>query len=230
MNVTFSFSLVSVGSRASSGFARLAELGAASRRCVVATVQVGFAIGALFLLGACENTVSTRLSDSPAGQTPVILAPGDVVKLTFPDQPDYDQSQKIQLDGKINLPIIGEVRAAGQTVSGLQRKLKALYEPELQNAEVSVSLDSGVVPVVIAGAVQKPAKYFFDRPTTVYQAVMEAGGPDQFGTLAKVKMTRVVGGQQQTEVLDLRPVAQGQPTKARYVQAGDVIVVGESMF
>jgi polysaccharide export outer membrane protein len=187
-------------------------------------------MGLLLALARCGSTISTTLPESDAAQTAVVLSAGDVVKVTFPGQPDYTQSQRIQSDGKINLPIIGEVRAAGQTVSSLQHKLEKLYGPELQDSEVVVTLDSNAVPVVIAGAVQKPAKYFFDRPTTVFQAVMEAGGPDQFGTLGRVNLIRLVDRQQRTEVLDLRPIMHGHPTKPLYVRAGDVIVVGESRF
>ncbi len=183
----------------------------------------------MLLLAGCETTVSTRLPGDTV-EVPVVLAPGDVVKVSFPNQPDYTQSQKIEADGNINLPIIGPVHAAGETVTSLQRKLEGRYQPELQNTQVVVTLDSKLIPVVIAGAVQKPAKYVFDRPTTIFQAVMEAGGPDQFGTLAKVKLTRLVNNQQRTEVLDLRPIAHGQAVAPRYVRAGDVIVVGESAF
>ena len=178
----------------------------------------------------CETTISTKLPPVSASQGPIILSPGDVVKVNFPGQPDYSQSQKIGTDGRINLPLVGEVAAAGNSVSQLQQKLAALYRSQLSNSEVIVTLESRVVMVVIAGAVQKPSKYIFDRPTTIFQAVMEAGGPDQFGTLAKVKLTRLVNGQQRTEVLDLRPILQGHPTNAVYVQPGDVIVVGENAF
>jgi len=178
----------------------------------------------------CETTISTKLPNAPVSQSPIVLSAGDVVKVTFPGQPDYTQSLKIGTDGRINLPLVGEVTAAGNTVSQLQQKLAAIYRSQLSNSEVIVTLESRVVMVVIAGAVQKPAKYTFDRPTTIFQAVMEAGGPDQYGNLAKVKLTRLVNGQQQTEVLDLRPILQGQLTNAVYVQPGDVIVVGEKAF
>ena len=84
--------------------------------------------------------------------------------------------------------------------------------------------------VVIGGAVKRPGKYAFDRPTTVLQAIMEAGGADQFGTLGKVSVIRLVNGQQRTQVLDLRPILQGKPTKPLYVHTGDIILVGESAF
>jgi polysaccharide export outer membrane protein len=182
------------------------------------------------VLTGCETTVSTRLPEEPIPSNSVILTPGDVVKVTFPGQPDYNQAQKIEADGRINLPLVGEVTASGRTIASLQRQLQALYGSQLANSEVVVSLDSKVSQVVIAGAVQKPAKYVFDRPTTVFQAVMEAGGPDQYGTLAKVKLTRLVNGQQQTQVFDLRPIVRGEAVRPVYVRAGDVIVVGQNPF
>jgi len=100
----------------------------------------------------------------------------------------------------------------------------------LQNTTVTVTLESSVTQVTVGGAVQKPGKYIFDRPTTVLQAIMEAGGTDQFGTLGKVSMIRLVNGKQYTQVLDLRPVLQGQPTKPVYVHSGDVVLVAESVF
>jgi polysaccharide export outer membrane protein len=188
----------------------------------------GFSL--LLFFAGCETTVSTRLPQESVAQIPVTLSPGDVVKITFPGAPDFNQTQKIQADGRINLPMVGQVDAAGRTIASLQQKLEALYQPQLQNANVVVTLDTSVIPVVVAGAVSKPGKYFFDRPTTILQAVMEAGGPDQFGTLGKVTVIRLIHGQQRSEVMDLRPILRGQSTKAVYVRAGDVIVIGEGRF
>ena len=184
----------------------------------------------LLSLAGCQTTVSTNLPEQPPATTAVTLVPGDVVKLSFPGATELDQSQKIQSDGKINLPLVGEVDASGSTISDLQRRLQALYQPQLQNTTVTVTLESSVTQVTVGGAVKKPGKYTFDRPTTVLQAIMEAGGTDQFGTLGKVSMIRLVNGKQYTQVLDLRPVLQGQPTKPFYVHAGDVVLVAESAF
>ncbi|MEO5719052.1 MAG: polysaccharide biosynthesis/export family protein [Chthoniobacterales bacterium] len=192
-----------------------------------------FALGlavALTAFSGCQTTVSTRLPDQSSTPTSITLSPGDVVKLTFPGAPDLNQSQTIQGDGKINLSLVGEVDAAGRTIADLQQKVQALYKPQLQNTTVTVTLESSVTPVVVGGAVKKPAKYSFDRPTTILQAVMEAGGVDQFGTLSKVSIVRMVNGQQRSQVFDLRPILQGHPTRPVYVHAGDVVLVGESTF
>ena len=212
--------------------------GAKRRRCFPQRLESRFlyylqaCLAGFLLLSfmSCQTTVSTKLPAQDIVRAPVTLAPGDVLKITFPGAADFDQSQKIQTDGKINLPLIGEVAAGGRTIGELQRTLQALYAPQLQNTTVVVTLESSVAPVVIGGAVTKPGKYEFDRPTTVLQAIMEAGGPDQFGTLSRVSIIRLVNGQQRTEVLDLRPIIQGTPTQPVYVRAGDVILIAESRF
>ena len=92
------------------------------------------------------------------------------------------------------------------------------------------SLESAVTNVYISGSVNKPGKITFDRPTTVLQALMEAGGPNQYGNLRRVHLIRLSNGVQRTMVLDLRPTLAGQATRASYVRDGDILSVPESAF
>jgi polysaccharide export outer membrane protein len=178
----------------------------------------------------CATTVSSSFPEDAMARAPVILAPGDQLKIAFPGNIELTETQTIQADGKINLPFVGEVHAAGRTVGDLQDTLEALYKPQLQNSTVVVTLEKSGTAVHIGGGVKKPGRYEFDRPTTVLEAIMEAGGVDQFGTLGKVKVIRLVNGQQRAQLLDLRPILQGRPTKPIYVHGGDIIMVGESAF
>lgn len=184
----------------------------------------------VFLGAGCRGPRGATALDQMPVQRPVSLSAGDVVKLTFPGAPDLNQSQKIRTDGKINLPLIGEVDAAGQTIADLQGKLSLLYKPQLQNTTVVVTLESSTIPVVISGAVKKPGKILFERPTTVLQAIMEAGGTTEFGNLRKVQVIRLAHGQQQTQILDVKSALSGKTTRAFYVRDGDVIYVPESPF
>ena len=163
-------------------------------------------------------------------KTKVTLAPGDVIKLIFTAAPDLNQAQKIRADGKVSLPQIGEVTASGKTVADFQSELVSLYKSQLRNSDVVVTLESSVTQVVVSGAVARPGKLTFDRPTTVFQAIMEAGGATDYGTLKKVHLVRVVNGEQLTQFLDLRPTASGQKTSAFYVRDGDVIYIPQTVF
>jgi polysaccharide export outer membrane protein len=184
----------------------------------------------MLLCAGCQTPVATSLPEQPTAKTPVNLSPGDTVKLSFVGASELNQSQKIRADGKLSLPLIGEVDAAGKTLVNFQNELIRLYKPQLRNSDVVVTLESGIAQVVVSGAVKKPAKLTFDRPTTVFQAIMEAGGVNEYGNLRKVHLIRVVNGAQLTQELDLRPMMSGKATSALYVRDGDVIYVPQGMF
>jgi len=153
-----------------------------------------------------------------------------VIKLTFPGTAELNQAQKIRADGKVSLPLIGEVAAAGKTLPDLQSELARLYKGQLRNNEVLVTLESGTATVIVSGYVSKPGKLSFDRPTTVFQAIMEAGGVTEYGNLGNVRLIRTVSGEQHTQVLNLRSAMSGKTAKVYYVKDGDVIYVAQRFF
>src|SRR5207249_11173734 len=121
-------------------------------------------------------------------KTPSYLSAGDVVKITFPAAPELNQSQKIGTDGTLSLPLVGEVHAAGKTPTELQNELANLYKPQLQDNEVLVTLETRALPVVVSGAVAKPGKIVLERPATILEAIMEAGGFTPSADLKRVSL------------------------------------------
>jgi polysaccharide biosynthesis/export protein len=201
------------------------------KTCSIRTELLGIvgkvaALALLFCIG-CQGTPKHPVS--LVGKTPNYLNPGDVVKISFPAAPELNQSQKIGTDGTLSLPLIGEVHAAGKSPAELQTELANLYKPQLQDNEVLVTLETRALPVVVSGAVQKPGKIVFERPATVLEAIMEAGGFTPEADLKKVSLIRIVMGKHETEQFDLRPVLHGKPTPAVYVSGGDVIYVPEKL-
>src|SRR5437667_4307619 len=124
--------------------------------------------------GCQTDTNTTTFSGQADVPRQVILASGDVVKLTFSAAPELNQSQKVRADGKLSLPLVGEVDASGKTVGQLQGDLVQLYKSQLKTPEVTVSLETSLTTVIVSGAVNHPNKIAFERPTTVFQAIMEA--------------------------------------------------------
>jgi len=153
-----------------------------------------------------------------------------VIKASYADETIPDQTQKIRRDGKVSLPLIGEVTAAGKRVIDFQHELVRRYEGQLENNEVLVTLENGTATVIVAGFANKPAAYPFDRPTTVYQAVMQAGGVSDYGSASNIHLTRIINGAQRSETVNLRPTIRGVSTKPTYVEDGDVIYIARSLF
>jgi polysaccharide biosynthesis/export protein len=179
--------------------------------------------------GGCQSPLPP-LPNPPGPKTAVRLSPGDTIKVSYADESVPDQTQKIRRDGRVSLPLIGEITAAGKRPIDFQHELIGRYEGQLENSEVLVTLENSTPTVTVSGFANKPGTYPFDRPTTVYQAIMEAGGVSDYGSASNIHLTRVINGVQRTETINLRPAIHGEPLRPEYVQDGDVIYVARSWF
>src|SRR5437867_3482103 len=108
-----------------------------------------FLIFAAFVCGGCQTP--PPLPNPPGPKTAVRLSPGDMIKVAYADESVPDQTQKIRRDGKVSLPFIGEVRAAGKRIIDFQNEIISLNEGHLENSEVVVTLESGLATVIVSG-------------------------------------------------------------------------------
>ena len=193
---------------------------------------VGLLLSVLLFCSGCQTPTRTiALSERPVSPSRGCLAPGDVVRLSFSGASEFNQIQKVRSDGRLSLPMVGEIIAEGKNPGDLQRELCSTYKSQLRNSEVVVAVENSSMPVYVSGCVNKPGKLAFDRPTTVFEAIMEAGGFQAgFANPKKVLLLRNVNGQHQPTTLDLSGALKGRPMQAVYVNANDVIYVPESLF
>lgn len=182
----------------------------------------------------CSGCQSPHVATLPPGviaPSTGALAPGDVLKISFTGARQHDLTQKIRPDGRISLPMVGEVTASGKTVAALQAELSRLYQSQLQDSEVVVMVDSRAAAVYVMGAVNKPGKIPLERPMTAFEAIMEAGGFDQgLANLKKVILVRNENGRQFTQTLDLSPAISERSSAAFFLKPYDVICVQERFF
>jgi polysaccharide export outer membrane protein len=188
-------------------------------------ILFGLVTSLILLCTGCQNYSGETLPESAAGEHPGLLAAGDTIRISFTTAPELNQSEKIESDGRVSLPLVGEIHASGKSTSQLQEELTNLYKSQLQNSEVTVTLESVTIPVVVSGEVQKPGKVIFERPATVLEAIMEAGGFTAYGDPKSISVIRQVNGIQHTQIIDLSKVLRGVPSRVMYVSAGDVIYV-----
>jgi polysaccharide export outer membrane protein len=190
---------------------------------------------AMSLFTGCATNTNTDSATSPGtnvvGATHsemLILREGDVVRITFPTSPDFDTTQQIRRDGKITMPIVGEVDVAGKTPDELQKVLIKLYEPQISSEEVNVFVQSSTFPVFVTGAVIRPGKILSDHPMTALEAVMEAGGFNlDAADLRSVKIIRNENGVIKNYKVDLKRVLKEEDTKPFYLKPGDIVYVPE---
>lgn len=163
---------------------------------------------------------------APATEESFTFRPGDVVAVSFPGSPNLNTSQQIRTDGKISLPLIGEVQAAGMTTAELQKKLRELYAPQLASSQVMVGAQNFSFAVYVTGAVLHPGKISSDHPLTALDAIMEAGGFDYTTANTKgVVIIRQEGNQTKNYTLNLKRVLEGKKNQSFDLKRGDIIYV-----
>lgn len=189
---------------------------------------LALAAACLTLAAGCASSRNTGVAQLPRDAEPQILRSGDVVKISFPRTPTLDTTQQVRRDGKINLYLVGEVRAADLSPAELEKQLLELYASELVSKEVRVTVVSSAFSVFVTGAVVRPGKLTPDRTLTAFEAVMEAGGFDN--TKADTKAVTVIrneGGQTKNYTVNLKAVLEGKQSEPFYLQAYDVVYVPE---
>jgi polysaccharide export outer membrane protein len=153
---------------------------------------------------------------------------GDVLKISFPGAPNLDTQQQVRRDGRVTMPLGGEVVAAGLTPAGLEQELIKVYASQLISKEVSVTVVSSTFTVFVSGSVVRPGKVVADHAISVLEAVMEAGGFDSTkADMRAVVVTRQEGGQYKNYTVDLKLVLEGKQSEPFYLKPGDVVYVPE---
>jgi polysaccharide export outer membrane protein len=164
----------------------------------------------------------------PKDSKDIVLREADVLKIIFPGTENLNTSQTIRRDGKITLPIIGEIVAIGKTPTELEKELVDKYSKELVSSkDISVTVQSASFPIFVNGAVGHPGKVMCDHPMTVLEAIMESGGFDYTrANMKSVKVIRTQNNQTKHYTLNLKGlVNSGAPVDTFYLQPSDIVYV-----
>ncbi len=162
-----------------------------------------------------------------------LVLPGDVISISFPGATNLNTTLKVPVDGEVRLPAaFGKpVNATGKSRAELEKSLLDEFGSQLRSPEVNVSLVTSAAVVYVSGAVITPNKIAMDRPLTLLDAIMEAGGPDtRRANLDSVAVVRNFNGVQQTFVLDMRSAFSGGEVLPFYLRPFDSIVVPARKF
>ena len=170
------------------------------------------------------NIPSSAFKAHPSGT----LAVGDVLRFSYAGAPEFNQSQKIQPDGKVSLPTVGNVQAAGRSVGSLQASLTSMYESTLNDPTVVVAVEQPAAVVYVSGEVNTPGKVPLDRKLTAFEAVMESGGFSKLANPKQVFVIRTEGGKQNRYPLNLKDTLSGFETQPFYLRPFDVVYVQRS--
>jgi|SRR5580700_6225089 polysaccharide export outer membrane protein len=159
------------------------------------------------------------------------VARGDVLDLTFPLTPEFNQMVTVHPDGFITLTGLGDLYVEGKTVPELRDLLKASYGKILHDPIVNVVLKDFEKPYFIAaGEIGHPGKYELRGDTTLTGAIAIAGGFSENSKHSQVLLFhRVSNDWAEVKVLNVKKMFQAHNlTEDVHLQPGDMFYVPQN--
>jgi polysaccharide export outer membrane protein len=162
----------------------------------------------------------------PAASDEYRLGPGDKLRIEVYKDPQLSQSVQVRPDGKITLPLVGDVEAAGRTPLELRDLLAKSLKDFMNNPTVTVIVVEALASqIFVMGEVSHPGSMQLYGPTTILQAIAMAGGFKEFANTKDVRVLRPNGnGSMQQLRFNYKDVLNGD-AKPFYLRAGDTVIV-----
>ena len=172
------------------------------------------------------TTGAARPASSAATSPDYKLGTGDKLRVEVYKEPQLSQNLQIRPDGKITLPLLGDVVAAGVTPRDLTDTLTERFREFLNTPVVTVIVAEAVPPVVyVLGEVNNPGAQSLAGPTTVLQALSLAGGFKDFANQKNIRILRNrPDGTVQTVPFNYKDAIKSA-SKPMMVVPGDTIIV-----
>ena len=167
-------------------------------------------------------------SSSDAQQLPdYLLNPGDELQISVWKEPDLTLKVIVRPDGKLSVPLAGEVVAAGRTIVQIQTDITSRllkYIPEAVVTATLTGIDGNRAYVI--GQVNKPGTFGMNPRLSVVQALSLAGGMTPFASVNDIIVLRGTGARQRVLRFKYGDVSKGKSLEQNVLlEAGDVVIV-----
>lgn len=176
------------------------------------------------------STADQSGSDLPRRNPRYRLQRDDVISVTFPLSPEFDQtSLTVQPDGYITPQEVGSIYVQDMTVPQVVEALKKAYSSILHDPIINVDLINFQRPYfTVSGQVGKPGQYDLRHDTTVAEAIATAGGLAPTAKTQVFVFHRVSQDWTQVRKLNLKDILNGKNVNEdAYLSPGDMVFVPE---
>src|ERR1700722_1223793 len=211
---------------------QITRMTSADRRMIWLMVLVLVSAGALAQTNSAPPPAAVAPADKPAEGThsdsSYIIGANDVLAVSVWKEPDVSRSVPVRSDGKISLPLVGELQASGQTPRQLEQEITKKLQSYISEPEVTVMVtDSKSQKVNIMGMVSKPGAYLLTSSTTVLDAIAMAGGFKDFAKQKSIYVLRQsTDGAEKRIPFNYKDVIKGKNSDQNIrLQAGDTVVI-----
>lgn len=199
---------------------------------------------ALFL-AACstgQNYANRMVSISDLGDRPVRMVSeyrigiGDVMSINVWKNPDLGVTVPVRPDGKISAPLVGDIVVAGLTPEEVaeeitRRLARFVRTPNVAVIMTNLASTAYISRVRVTGAVGQSVSLPYSQGMTILDAVLAAGGPNEFADPENARLFRRIEGDTVMVPVDLESImTEGNLAENVALQPGDTITIPEKLF
>lgn len=192
----------------------------------------------LVLLGACSSSKS--VAPPPVADAQVLseylIGVGDALQISVWRNPELSLAVPVRPDGKVSMPLIGDIMAANLTATQLSANIVKSLSGYVKSPQVTVivanpSSSDFQRRVRITGAVRSPQSIPYREGMTVLDLVLLAGGPNEFASSNKAKLYRKINGELKVYPVKLDDLINDGEIETNYpLQPSDIVTVPERAF
>jgi polysaccharide export outer membrane protein len=166
----------------------------------------------------------------PAGVTlpaDYVIGPDDMLAIVFWREKDMSSDVQVRSDGKITLPLLNDIQAAGLTPDQLREEVTKAANKFVEEPTVTIIVKAmNSRKVFVTGQVLKPGQFVLVAPTTVMQLIAMAGGLQEYADKSNIVVLRTEGDQQVAHRFNYEDIMKRKNLKQNIVlKPGDTVIV-----
>jgi polysaccharide export outer membrane protein len=156
-----------------------------------------------------------------------IIGPEDVLYIHTWKEEALSRTVPVRMDGKISIPLINEVQAAGLTPLQLREILIEKFRKYIDNPNISVIvMEANSFKVYISGEVKTPGVYKLRSENSLLQLIPMAGGFTEWANQKKILIIRNENGKEKRIKVNYKKIVDGkEPISNCILKPGDTIIV-----
>lgn len=167
------------------------------------------------------------LAEVTADSDQYVIGSEDILYIHVWKEESLTRTVPVRMDGKISLPLVQEIKAAGLTPLQLKEVLTTRFKEFIENPIVSVTvMEANSCKVYVMGQVRSPGVYRLRSETTVVQIIPLAGGFTEWANQKKILIVRKEDGKEKRITVNYKKIMSGKnPGSNVFLKAGDTIIV-----
>lgn len=153
---------------------------------------------------------------------------GDVIEVQVWKEPDLSRTPvPVRIDGRISLPLLGDVDAVGKSIGELTHTLEKKYGNVINDPAVSIMLlENKSWRYYVVGQIVHPGEFSLDYPITLLQALARSGGFLEWAKKSDIRVIRRKSGREELLMFDYEAIVRGKNLDQNIlIKPGDTIVI-----